>query len=225
MTRPVPLSPSSRPEPAGPDLAWRPASYWPEEGMRHAILGNILGEVRHGLIRQALESGTGDLPPAELLRPELEPDLRDMLGRIDPRYMGGEYLPRCLPGEVEIARVALESTTCDVTAVRARQRKDGGIRYRIVDEYRGSYRCSPQRSELPLTFGELLRFLDGANPDGSSLVLGPLEGNTRCGTDPETLRGFVTVRSDFYPELEGHCERLCNAYLDSLATEEADDES
>ena len=50
-------------------------------------------------------------------------------------FMGGEYLPDYLPEEVEIARVAMESTTADVISIRAFMEADNLIHYRVVDEY------------------------------------------------------------------------------------------
>ena len=48
--------------------------------------------------------------------------------------MGGEYLPDYRANEVEIVRIELQSTTADVTSVRARLvgRKDPRIEYRVV---------------------------------------------------------------------------------------------
>ncbi len=218
----TPLSPSSLP---GLDQAYRPATYWPDEGLRHAILGNILGEVRHRLIQEALESHSGDFPPAEMLRPELEPEVRDSLWNIDPMCVGGEYLPSYRRGEVEIARVALQSATGDVTAVRARLGKDGLIRYRIVDEYVGEYQVHPKWSRLPLTMGEMIHLLDTAKPDGTGLVLDVLKRKVACGSNLKHLQGFITVRSDFYPQLEAHYEELCESYLHGLEEEEDDDEA
>ncbi len=63
---------------------------------------------------------------------------RQSLGRIHPSFMGGEYLPGYLPGEVEIARICLRSTTSDVISLRARP-NEAGIAYRIADEYEGNF--------------------------------------------------------------------------------------
>ena len=38
--------------------------------------------------------------------------------------MGGEYLPDCIAGETEIARIELESTLADVTSIRAKREGD-----------------------------------------------------------------------------------------------------
>ena len=47
--------------------------------------------------------------------------------------MGGEYLPPLRKGEVEIARISLESTTDDQISIRARRGRER-IRCRVVDE-------------------------------------------------------------------------------------------
>ena len=222
MTPRVPLSPLSSP---GLDLDFRPDTYWPGQGLRHAILGNILGEVRHRLIQEALDSPSGDFPPAAMLRPVLEPEVRDSLWQFGPECVGGEFLPGYRQGEVEIARVVLQSATGDVTAVRAQLGKDGLIRYRIVDEYAGKYQAHPGQSRLPLTLGEMIHLLDTAATDGTGLVLDGLEKHVECGSDLEHLHGFYTVRSDFYPQLEAHYEELCESFLRGLEEEEADDEN
>jgi hypothetical protein len=52
----------------------------------------------------------------------LEPcrdEARISLGQIHPTFMGGEYLPNYCRQEVEIARIALASTTSDVISLRA----------------------------------------------------------------------------------------------------------
>ena len=62
---------------------------------------------------------------------------RNALESFHPMFMGGNYLPDTEDGEVEIARISIESTTCDVTCVCARP--DGGaIHYRVVDECGGA---------------------------------------------------------------------------------------
>jgi hypothetical protein len=50
----------------------------------------------------------------ELLKDSLDDEARDGLSRIDPTFVGGEYLPNYRRQEVEIARITLESTTSDV---------------------------------------------------------------------------------------------------------------
>ena len=68
-----------------------------------------------------------------------------MWGRLHPSNMGGEYLPLLRKGEVEIARISLQSVTADQISIRAR-RLSKRIGYRIVDEYEMGYVCRPASS-------------------------------------------------------------------------------
>lgn len=153
--------------------------------------------------------------------PERMPDaIRDAIGRIHPMLMGGLYLPDFLPGEVEIARVQLESVTGDVISVRAR-RKGNRIAYRIVDEYEMDYPLTPATSALPLTLAGIVRLIDDANPDPTrdgGLAFGAVKSN--CidgGCHPRELLTFATVTSDFYPELGAWYERFITAWLSQQA--------
>jgi hypothetical protein len=115
--------------------------------------------------------------------------------------MGGEYLPYYLPGEVEIARISLESTTADVISLRARLAA-GKLRYRIVDEYDTSYLARPAESARPLTLGELIDMIECASGDGMESFVDALRRNSDPdGEDPDAALSFVSVTSDFYPDV------------------------
>lgn len=137
----------------GIDYDYRPVSYWNDETLAQAILKNVKGELRREKIRQALEEGSIEDIPEEILGDALADNVRTATGRIHPWFMGGEFLPDCAPGEVEIARISLESTTHDIISLRAGRKDDGTIGYTIADEYEGmsSFHLSRQSSELPLT--------------------------------------------------------------------------
>jgi hypothetical protein len=145
------------------DRAFRPASYWDPADPRTAVLRNIKGQNRRTVVARHL-----DLEPeheAELhstfLADELDQPDRAALGAIHPSWMGGEYLPDYLPGEVEIARIVLASVTQDVVSIRARRRgQDRRIQYRVLDEYGSEFQFSPRSSRRPLTQEELVRLLD-----------------------------------------------------------------
>ena len=218
MARRVPLSSSSSPQAL--DLSFRPLTYWPEDSVRLALLGNIQGEARRRILQEALDSGDSDFPPEALLQPVLEPELRRLLGKIHPMFMGGEYLPDYLPEEVEIARIAMESTTADVISIRAFMAADHLIHYRVVDEYETEFRQSITESPTPLSTEELIHLIDTADGhDEPGLVLPFLAMNAEYD-DPENLRDFISVRSDFYPGLGCHYGRITDAYLDTLIPEE-----
>jgi hypothetical protein len=92
-----------------------------------------------------------------------EPARADHLGlaAMRPSWMAGEYLPDYLPGEVEIARVVLESVTQDVVSIRARRRgSERRIVYRVVDEFASEFDFSPRSSRQPLCHDELARLIE-----------------------------------------------------------------
>ena len=218
MARRVPLSSPSSPQAL--DLSFCPLTYWPDDSVRLALLGNIQGEARRRILQEALDSGDSDFPPEGLLQPVLEPELRSLLGKIHPMFMGGEYLPDYLPEEVEIARVAMESTTADVISIRAFMAADHLIHYRVVDEYETEFSQSITESPTPLSTEELIHLIDTADGhDEPGLVLPFLAMNAQYD-DPENLRDFISVRSDFYPGLGSHYGGITDAYLDSLIPEE-----
>ncbi len=194
------------------DWNYRPESYWEEPA---DSLNNIKGEARRHLIAHAISAGEYDDIPDEILKDELSDDVRRFAGTIHPAFMGGEYLPPYLPGEVEIVRVSMESVTYDVLSIRARRTDDGLIHYRMVDEYEdpgdGSYKCRPETSSQPLTFGELVSLIDSSKriglkdesiPDLATYLRDYNYECERCKYHLDSLIDFVHVSSPFYPELE-----------------------
>lgn len=148
-------------------------------------------------------------------RPRLTDEERQAIGAIHPALMGGLYLPDLEEGEVEIARVSLESVTADQISVRARPVK-GGIAYAIHDEYENGFELHPATSRRPLTMRQVVRLIDGAMEDGG-LVLGIVKMNAGPGeSHPDDLRTFATVSSPFYPELGRWYDFAVNHYLDTL---------
>ncbi|MET0508639.1 MAG: hypothetical protein ABWZ78_10745 [Burkholderiaceae bacterium] len=142
--------------------------------------------------------------------------MRTLWGRIDPTFMGGEYLPERGRQEVEIARIAIRSTLFDVTVVNAR-RSGTRIRYRVVDEYDGTM-TSRVRSGMPrhpLTLRALVDFfLRAWNLEA---VLG---GNYDLQHDrPERIKDFIVdASSDFYPDFHNAIESRIDGWLEAAET-------
>jgi hypothetical protein len=120
--------------------------------------------------------------------------------------LGREFLPHKQPNEVEIALISLASVTGDVVAITARRRGRHTV-YNIVDEYAAQFLFEPKQSQQPLSMGELIALIDGAT--------GHLEGDREGLTSAfrnynldacaaERLVDFVTVTSNFYPELRAY---------------------
>jgi len=139
---------------------------------------------------------------------------RKMLESIHPMYMGGNYLPDADEGEVEIARISIASTTCDVTSVYARFDK-GMIHYRVVDEYNGETLCGLGNvaSYLPLCLGSLADFFLETWP-----LVAVLESN--FDDDLEASLDFFSASSDFYPQFDLLCrQRVIDAFPHALDDE------
>ena len=194
----------------GIDYEQRPSSYWEDETLEQAILKNIKGDFRREEIRKAIAAGTLDAIPEEILKETLSENVRRFTGRIHPRFMGGEYLPDFEAGEVEIARIALESTTSDVISIRARRTAKGTILYRVADEYGGEFRLSRKRSKRPMSLREMIAFLEETGLEGmrGGLMLGYNDMNADAMGERESLRHFTRIGSEFYPQLFDHCERV-----------------
>lgn len=204
---------------------YRPRSYFEPLDGATAILRNIKGERRRKAALRLLESGRYGEIPDLLLETELSETDRSMLEQLHPTWMGGEYLPPYLPNEVEIARVALQTTTCDVYAVRARPAKGGRIRYRVVDEYETEFFLSGDESDEPLTLRELINLIDSAedNANGFGFYRGLVFAIADCavyegGEDPSEYANFAEVSSVFYPQLGAYYEREAERWLRKAAS-------
>lgn len=181
--KPIPVS----------SLAYRPRDYFGRYDLQAELLTTVKGRARRALIKDALETGQTDTLPDFVTSPELDAFDRQMLGRIHPMFMGGEFLPKKKPKEIEIARISIRSTTYDVTVLYARlvgQR----IHYRVVDEYEGDTLAEPstRTSTKPLTMGVMIDFFTTAWN-----LMDCLEGN--FDQDVEEMLGFFTAESEFYP--------------------------
>jgi len=216
------------------DFDFRPRAYFGEPA---ACFANIMGDERRKRIKAEMEAGRGSEIPEALFASELRGPLRLMLGGIHPQMMGGEYLPDLLENELEIARVRLASTTGDVMSLRARP--DGSeILYRIVDEYAGdgywTYDKARKRSTDPLSFGELVQWIDHYGKDdcdyghdcgAKGLVMPFFYQQWECGDDLDQTLEFVTVSSEFYPELGVYYqERGAIWFAENSEPEDEDDD-
>ena len=185
-------APQFAPVPAS-SLKYRPRDYFGRYDLQTELLTSVKGYARRQSIKQALEKGTLAQMPDYLKAPELDATDRQMMGRMHPMFMGGEYLPRRKSGEVEIARISIRSTTFDVTVLYARPLGQR-IAYRVVDEYSGDTLAEPNtRTSLrPLTMGQMIKFFLGAWD-----LMAVLQGNFEDGG--EELWDFFNAESEFYP--------------------------
>ena len=202
----------------GIDLDYRPGSYFWALDTNVLLPSGISGAARRELFCARIEAGVTahDGLDAELL----DKVMREAWGRVHPSNMGGEYLPPLRKGEVEIARISLESTTADQISVRARRVRER-ILYRVVDEYMESstYACHPASSAFPLCLRDLIGLMETASEGGS--IIFPILAMCSRDSRSDELATFITVGSDFYPELGRYYRALTDAFLEERAREDA----
>jgi hypothetical protein len=146
--------------------------------------------------------------------------MRQEWGGVHPSHMGGGFLPPLRNGEVEIARISLASVTADQISVRARRLGKRTV-YRIVDEYESGYICRPAGSTSALSLRELIALIESACEGGSIIfpILNNLDGGLSTLAE---LAVFITVTSDFYPDLGPHYRALIEAWVNERARESRD---
>ena len=192
------------PNPKDFEMHFRPETYWDD-----AVIGlaNIKGEMRRRMIFNGIETGDFNFLPS-IFSDELYGFDRLQNASIDPAFMGGEYLPPYDSGEIEIARVSLQSVTWDVISIRAKKIAQDRLFYRVVDEYKTPFKSRPLISLEFLSFRELVSFIDGVeNGEGARGLTAVYRDHNYEIIGPgrselEDLVNFVRVSSLFYPDLE-----------------------
>ena len=175
------------------DYSYRPESYFGPMLADTRTIKRINGSVRRRLVKESSEDDLTGVPK-ELTGEVLDEVGIKAWGRIHPMFMGGEFLPGYMPGEVEIARICLKSTTYDVDSIRARMGA-GRIHYRFNDEYDGetTTRKTSRTSVRPLTLQGLVDFIFTAKDFFEMLEMNFPE-------ELEERLDFFTGESEFYPE-------------------------
>ena len=180
----------------GINYSQRPQSYWVDQTVLAALLRNVKGTERRKLITRYAKRGKLHELHSDLLKETLPAEAREKLGKIDPLFIGGEYLPDYANNETEIARIELASTTSDVISIRA-QYLTNEISYRIIDEYETEFKLAFGTSRRPLTLEQLkVASLDGVRVDdaGSKGAMRPAARPTaRCVR--RHVRAFPTGHS------------------------------
>ena len=211
------------------NLKYRPESYWEHSDPLQAILSGISGTARRRMITDFWNAGKFDQLEPGLLEDELDEGTRSRLGAFHPFFMGGEYLPQKLPGEVAIVRIQLQSTTFDVIELRARPLSDGRIGLRWVDEYESPFSAPSQSIGKPFTFKKLIAFIEATElKEVGALPMAYTCMNVDClgwtSENIEELRYFTSYSSDFYPELANWAQSKIDECLDQALEDIAEEE-
>ena len=203
------------------DLNFRPESYFDDLTLEQKLQSKIMGQLRSEMVVRNIRQGS---VPSELLRSNLSEPVKNAQGGIHPWMMGGEYLPKLYPNEVELCRVVLKSTTMDVESFRVRKQKYRFV-YRIVDEYSNQFVLKQTSSTKPLSMGRVIEILDtaqmifydtGEGWDEVGLIKPHIAYYKELGEDREEMIDFVTVQSSFYPDLEEYYESQKKRWFDEL---------
>ena len=211
------------------DFGYRPASYFEDLDRNTLIVASIFGEERRKDVQDRLESG--DFDPIVwgewLTETKLDESTRELIGRVHPAFMGGEYLPDFREDEIEIARIICASVTQDVTSIRAR-RSGKRISYRIVDEHENKFIVSKKSSPQSLTMQELIDLINGSkqleDEKEGGIIFSIMNWNLENVIDPSTLRGFISVASSFYPELARYYAGEIDRYVDGFLVKNEEEE-
>ena len=199
------------------DLKFRPAStFWPL-GLEQHLLARVKGAQRRQALSALIDQGRLDEIPELLFKSALDDEERAMIGRLHPMFMGGEYLPAMGGREVEIARIAIRSTTGDVASLYAR-RSARRIVYRMVDEYGGDTLQGRtwRSSTRPLAFGAMADFFLGAWN-----LIEVLDCN--YANDVKRMLWFFRADSAFYPDFDRYLrQRVTERFGAAAAAAEAD---
>lgn len=113
-------------------------------------------------------------------------------------------------GDIEIPAYALAYVETDAgrpggggfSGIYAVPTTDGDLRIVITNDDEVPFESPIERLAAPPTLGELLRILDETLVEGEVYGVGHPTRQNSDSEHREELRGFVTVRSDLYPQLE-----------------------
>jgi hypothetical protein len=198
------------------DLSFRPEDYVATLDGSSQILSRIKGTSRRALVASYMDGKMPGEPPQELLQHALIDEQRRALARLHPALMSGEYLPDCYAGEVEIARITIQSTLLDVTAVYAK--RQGNVwHYRVVDEHDGNTLTDAtcMSAQQPLSLGELLAFF----LEGWDLFYVLSLNFSEAGYPPEPVSSFFEGASAYYPHFDAALAARVDDWLAQISSQ------
>ena len=167
----------------------------------------IKGDHRRAVVARAIAEEGPDAVPSVWLEHELPEDMKAALGARNPGFRGGEDLPDFEGGEVELARITLDTVHREVTSLRARIHEDDTRALRLVEADDGCGFIESDRYALRLV----------QEDDGSGVIDLPLDQAVidHAPTGEEVVRQFFEpdtcpfdTQTDFqissllYPDIE-----------------------
>ena len=199
------------------DLDSRPSTYFRPQSLERHLISTVKGAVLKQKLQALFDEGR-HAEVKELLGSDgISAEDAKSLEAIHPMFMGGNYLPDAEDGEVEIARISLQSTTFDVASINACLR-EGIIHYRIVDEYEGDTLVGTTEfeSEEPLSLGKITDLFMEA-----WTLIDVLEMN--FDNDLDASLDFFSATSDFYPDFDRLCRRRVTEHFRAAEAQDLDE--
>ena len=206
------------------NLEYAPNSYFSNIDLETRIRSKITGQIRK---ESVVESSNTKFTPPYILKGKISKQQRSEIGKIHPHNMGGEYLTALEQNQVEICRIVMQSTTLDVTSIRATLVNTVYF-FSVIDEYEiFKYELPIKSSEKPLKTSQVLEQIDNCliivaeassehNDQLKGLMDPALSLHLGAGCEPTELIDFISVESAFYPELGDYYRNKINNYLRSL---------
>ena len=202
------------------DVKWRPDSCLVPSDPFEIILRGVRTRGRRARLLDALRSG--DYDQVDRLLRIREPLPRDAAeqGARDPEWAGA-HLPEPHHTEVDVVRIEFEVAPSNVMCVRIRPRFQGWL-LQTVDESGRHFDAPRSWFAKPLTFGQLIRYIDSVRTHSGrpGLVYGELRDHVAQAGSLEKAFGPhaanpVRVHSPFYPRLGEWYERGVRELLES----------
>lgn len=191
------------------DLRYRPPRYFAPRRLEAHLLAQIQNARVKAQIQAAYDAGKSEEATDLLQTAVRSPEIMHVLESVDPSFLGGNYLPPLEEGEVEIARLTLDSVTRDVKVAYAKP-VHRRIRIRVLDEYDTDYlTAGPRFVARPLTLGHFARYFVETIHLYDILEMNCVTYREPGVGDPlEAALAFFTAQSDFYPNFDAACRRV-----------------
>jgi hypothetical protein len=202
------------------DYDFRPETYWEFNEVLVDALRNSRDDCDATMALAAIETGVyGDLKLRKETLDDVEKNfLHDFCTRVNQNCYPDDHEP----GEVVIAWIEVNSEAQDQLSVRAKRVGDK-IQYRVVDYYWRDVDFSPHESVFPLTLGELVDLIDGAQLEdfkyrGLGLCFTIENYEREKWASPEYLLEYTKVYSIFYPGLSEHYAHVAKQWCEGKTT-------
>ena len=139
-------------------------------------------------------------------------------------FIEGDYLPPLAPVDIVIATLTLESSTQDLMELRAKLMPGGQIGLKWVDEYYGVFDVPKEVISHPLSFKELIEFIEGTSCEAGSLPLCFNNYNYAEDCDAESYRRFTQMHSSFYPCLSDWMQHCADLWVEKCLADQDQDQ-